>query len=708
MSRWLSLIVMASMLCLLGFDCGKGEESERSPTASEQASRPGKGHKAGPPPRGKARHGQRTALGAPVAGNAAEPEAYVNFVINVHDFVNLDESASIVTRLVDLFERYGVRGEFYVTAPMIHHYSEHHPEVIAKLKNSDQTISYHHRAPHPATPLFGDRLKRMKGTALAQELRNYETYRLDQATGELITDEWGGYSYVKQALGRAPVVASQSQEGFRPAGLALFAELGAQATVVYHEEETDLNEPYKYAYGLLERPSDLGLTSWSTKPGEKPAFWWNMLDRPGGTSQTPKARLQTQLASWSGDRPPFVTALIHENNFYRRGATPWAQIYYEDRDKTKALRAPYDLDSKDASRARAQGNKDAIWAAYEEVVAYAAKNLQVVTSEDIVALAAASRGVSAGTRSARSTNSGARKASGDGSLMLGMMVHLEGWKGENANNFQRQAEHVREAAEIFERHGAKLTLEAKEPLDTIPRYGDNYLAELEARGHAVGVHADKGFSPKGAIPLGEFTRDLTAMQRKAKALGVNSRHVSGVCSASDWVTASIQAGYRFTSGDVGFCYAAMDRDDRPVEYRDCTTPMKCHDPAIKDLARRIHPWRAAKGSTWTEHDPRGGLVILPSSSLLSCYGEISASATSPTRCDFDAQDIRAFTKELDKAIGMVDPDKVNILYVSWSLGEALDSATLERWLSAIDPYVAKGQVQWATLPEMYDAYVANE
>ncbi len=33
---------------------------------------------------------------------------------------------------------------------------------------------------------------------------------------------------------------------------------------------------------------------------------------------------------------------------------------------------------------------------------------------------------------------------------------------------------------------------------------------------------------------------------------------------------------------------------------------------------------------------------------------------------------------------------------------------LETWLQRIDTYVKAGQVEWKTLPEMYDAYVQNE
>ena len=79
---------------------------------------------------------------------------YITFVVNVHDFVNVDESADTLLRLIGIFERYGVRGDFYLTGPQVYAYLEHRPDVIARLKDSGMTISYHVRPPHPAIPGF--------------------------------------------------------------------------------------------------------------------------------------------------------------------------------------------------------------------------------------------------------------------------------------------------------------------------------------------------------------------------------------------------------------------------------------------------------------------------------------------------------------------------------------------------------------------------
>ncbi len=85
---------------------------------------------------------------------------------------------------------------------------------------------------------------------------------------------------------------------------------------------------------------------------------------------------------------PFITTLIHENNFYRSGEG-LSGIYFEINGGRRGdpLPAPWNLSAPDPTRLRGAEKHAAIWQAYEELVAYAAANLTVVTSEDIVAMA---------------------------------------------------------------------------------------------------------------------------------------------------------------------------------------------------------------------------------------------------------------------------------------------------------------------------------
>jgi hypothetical protein len=330
---------------------------------------------------------------APGSRSAPEPGGYITFVINVHDWVHADESADTLLRLVDIFETYGVRGDFYFTAPVVEAYVNERPDVIERLKNSDMTISYHVRPPHPLYTGFDGRLEGLDDAALYQTLLDYETYALDLTNGDLDRSRPGGYAYVASVFGRNPVAAPAPTDNPRIKQVAerVYASLGAQMTLHYHEFGTDPYEPFVWSNELLVRPSDFSVTRTTAVDG-RDDFWWNHRTGPDAAIYNPTAMLQSGLDDWESHaygRPPIITSLIHENNFPRSGAEAWSAYYFvmERGRKTDPLLPPYDLSAPDPSSLRRDGEQAAIWAAYEEMVAWAAANLQVVTSEDLVLLA---------------------------------------------------------------------------------------------------------------------------------------------------------------------------------------------------------------------------------------------------------------------------------------------------------------------------------
>ncbi len=325
-----------------------------------------------------------------------ETPAYISFIVNVHDWTHPDESADVLLTLVDLFEKYNVRGDFYFTAEITRELAENHPEVIERFKNSNMTISYHVRPPHPLYTGFDSRLNGLSDDELYQTLLDYETYALNLETGELDRSQPGGYTYVAQIFGRNPIVAPAPNGGnLKDAAQKVYASLGAQMTLLYHEEGTNLEQSFEFVNGLLVRPSDFSVTR-VTSVDESDRFWWNFVTSPDAATYNPTKMLQDQLTEWvrqtsslSPSRAPFITALIHENNFYRSGPEGWKSFYYEmdGAKKGDPLSPPYDLSAPDPSTPRTEADKAAIFAAYEELVAYAAAHLTVVTSEDILEMA---------------------------------------------------------------------------------------------------------------------------------------------------------------------------------------------------------------------------------------------------------------------------------------------------------------------------------
>jgi hypothetical protein len=310
--------------------------------------------------------------------------AMISFIINVHDWVNINESAATLLHLVDLFEKYQVRGDFYFTTPEVQALVVSHPEVIERLKNSDMTISYHVRPPHPLYNGFDNRLKGLNDEQLYQTLVDYETYKLDLATGNLDRSQPGGYQYVAQVFGRKPVTASapSSDRRIRVMAEKIYAQMGAQVAVHYHEEGTSIDKPFEFSHGLLIRPSDFSIT----RIPDGKNFWWNFMSTPRAAEYDPLHMLQSRQAAWQEKRSPFITVLIHENNFYRSGPESWTAIYYDQENKDRPLSPPFDLTVRGQSKSRSQADQDAIWQAYERLVAFAAGNLKVITSSDLILL----------------------------------------------------------------------------------------------------------------------------------------------------------------------------------------------------------------------------------------------------------------------------------------------------------------------------------
>ena len=116
------------------------------------------------------------------------------------------------------------------------------------------------------------------------------------------------------------------------------------------------------------------------------------MSKPNADEYNPTVMLQSQLAEWESHnygRAPFITSLIHENNYYRSGAEAWSGIFFdmEGSKKGNPLSPPFDLNATDPSKIRSPEDQQAIFAAYEELVSYAATHLTVVTSENIVEMA---------------------------------------------------------------------------------------------------------------------------------------------------------------------------------------------------------------------------------------------------------------------------------------------------------------------------------
>jgi hypothetical protein len=303
------------------------------------------------------------------------------------------------------------------------------------------------------------------------------------------------------------------------------------------------------------------------------------------------------------------------------------------------------------------------------------------------------------------TGGGGGRARVEPALLLGVMVHLEtkmAW--QDPAFFTQYIDRIRkDYLPVLAAQGARFTWEVRGELTAmIEEQNDPILDELLAAGQGVGVHADKGF-PESTQTT--FTAELSGLRAGLLALVPEVRHVSGICSGLDWVSAALDAGYASATGNVAYCVMSLPEAERPPEYASCKSPVTCHDTFPAAIDERIHPWRAADGASWLTPSATG-LLILPASGGLVCASEEQFGKAG--NCTHTSEDTKLFFQDLEAALAARDPARPGAHYLGWSYGALLDVGELEAWLAELAPYVADGRVKWATFAEMQDSYVAWE
>lgn len=291
---------------------------------------------------------------------------------------------------------------------------------------------------------------------------------------------------------------------------------------------------------------------------------------------------------------------------------------------------------------------------------------------------------------------------GKGVVQFTIVLHLEGWDDGNKEvSFQKHAELLREYADLFERYGAKMTLESKEIIDGCINWNDNVLSELQGRGHAVGIHADAGGEQNASVR--SIARTLGEMRTKLLLLGIDATFASGTASKANWVQACEQAGIDTVSCMVAYGLWSLDPALRPEGFEPYRTPADGHAPYPFELEERVQPWLMDDGSNWILPDPNGNVLLIPTGlSLNGASEELNGERVHES--ELTQADIDAWESILPRVVAASDSREVNTFYAVWSFGKAVDMETLEHWLQLIDEYVQAGSLRWSTIPEMAALY----
>ena len=291
---------------------------------------------------------------------------------------------------------------------------------------------------------------------------------------------------------------------------------------------------------------------------------------------------------------------------------------------------------------------------------------------------------------------------GKGVVQFTIVLHLEGWDDGNKEiSFRKHAELLRTYADLFERYGAKMTLESKEIIDGCINWNDNVLLEMQGRGHAVGIHADAGGEQNASVR--SIARTLSEMRTKLLALGIDATFASGTASKANWVEACERAGIDTVSCMVAYGLWSLDPALRPDGFEPYRSPADGHEPYPFVLEDRVYPWLMDDGSNWVLPDSSGRVLLIPSGlSLNGAREELDGEKMHES--ELTQADIDAWRTILPRVVAASDSGQVNTFYAVWSFGKAVDLETLEQWLQLINEYVTAGSLRWSTIPEMAKLY----
>ena len=296
-------------------------------------------------------------------------------------------------------------------------------------------------------------------------------------------------------------------------------------------------------------------------------------------------------------------------------------------------------------------------------------------------------------------------------LFVGLSVHLEGYDlgnsqiGYNQELYQRYSQSILEYSDLANEYGLPITWETANLISPSGALEPNILLELYQRGDGVGIHADLG-GKMSAGEVGKLTIGLRQLRQEMASLGVPVSHVSGVCSAADWVSASLDAGFEAVTGVVEYCLKALPLDEQPSNVQACTSPAECQDPYPGAIPELLHPWQAQTGSIWTTPADEG-LLIVPTAGEIKCMHESLIEPGSYTHCEMTSEDVDAVLKVIADALAVRDPSQVNQVFFVWSFGSAIDHDILRSLFAGIKTHVDAGEVVWQTLPELIQTYQAQ-
>jgi hypothetical protein len=293
-------------------------------------------------------------------------------------------------------------------------------------------------------------------------------------------------------------------------------------------------------------------------------------------------------------------------------------------------------------------------------------------------------------------------------LYIAMILQLEDSSiVDNKNLYENYVANLTKYVNIFEKYNAKLSIEARQIVQAIQKYGNNVLLDFSKRGHSVNLRAGSGVG--AGMTFSDFVQDLRDKKEAMESISISPIAVSGVCSQLDWVAASFNVGFKYITSITAYCLKSLPLEEQPDFVKNCLAPNDCNQVYPFEFEQRLSPWYAGLGVDWRRDDEDGRVVIMPSFAPLNCVDEEYKNPSGRlSLCPFDNFDIERSLDIIDRALTMLKPDRLNVVIFSLNYGQQVDEALLEKWLSEVSVYVKKGKIEWRNTDEIYNEYILGK
>lgn len=266
--------------------------------------------------------------------------------------------------------------------------------------------------------------------------------------------------------------------------------------------------------------------------------------------------------------------------------------------------------------------------------------------------------------------------------------------------FERHVQDILTVARIIEAHGGRMTVQAQSPFTQVAtERGNAILADLEARGHEIGLHfhedAHLGRNPE-RLPVETW---CAVMQQEIGLI-----HQAGVKNRIRyWSGGNLYPGLLEAASCAGLEVNSDWKNPRTQ--------------ATDQSLLGVNPWRPAGGPSETDlsafaaHDPTGKIIFLTE----GMYDpEEFARKRQIIAQGGDHAWFEVLREALERSLASARADRVNVFHFTVHPGEFRGDpnrpfGVIEDFLTnVVDPLVKAGRVRWATFSQMADEFIAWE